>query len=112
MSKRNVFNELMEAVTYAQPYTAFGSIIKAIFIYGMPDFQTGVLVTYFDLRIHSLDDAAALLDIEYDAGYGTQEVYGTVLFNDGSWLSRGEYDGSEWWDYNQSPTINQVYDEA
>lgn len=48
------------------------------------------------------------LDFSYDQSYGSQEFFGTVLFNDGTWLSRGEYDGSEWWDYNCAPTIEEV----
>jgi hypothetical protein len=28
-----------------------------------------------------------------------------VWLDDGTWLSRGEYDGSEWWEHNQLPTI-------
>lgn len=45
------------------------------------------------------------LDFEYDEGYGGQELFGTVWFNDGSWLERGEYDGSEWWAYRTTPLI-------
>ena len=45
------------------------------------------------------------LDFPYDSGYGGQVLYGTVWFEDGTWLSRGEYDGSEWWDYNIYPDI-------
>jgi hypothetical protein len=45
------------------------------------------------------------LDFEYDRGYGSQEIYGIVWLEDGTWLSRGEYDGSEWWDYNVLPNI-------
>jgi hypothetical protein len=43
-------------------------------------------------------------ETEYDDGYG-----GTAISRDliivGSkwWLSRGEYDGSEWWDFNTRP---------
>ena len=44
------------------------------------------------------------LDFEYSEGYGAQELFGLVLFNDGSWLERGEYDGSEWWEYKKTPT--------
>lgn len=35
----------------------------------------------------------------YDNGYGCAEVNITlvILFKDGSWMERGEYDGSEWW---------------
>ena len=45
------------------------------------------------------------LDFTYDDGYGGQELYGTVWLEDGTWLSRGEYDGSEWWEHNVLPDI-------
>jgi hypothetical protein len=45
------------------------------------------------------------LDFEYDNGYGGQELYGTVWLVDETWLSRGEYDGSEWWEHNVLPVI-------
>lgn len=43
--------------------------------------------------------------IEYDAGYGTQEInkHLVIVFEDGSWLERAEYDGSEWWEYKDTP---------
>lgn len=45
------------------------------------------------------------LDFNYDAGYGGQELYGTIWLNDGTWYTRGEYDGSEWWEYHCCPSI-------
>ena len=45
------------------------------------------------------------LDFEYDSGYGGQDLYGTVWLEEGTWLSRGEYDGSEWWEHNVLPNI-------
>jgi len=41
----------------------------------------------------------------YDSGYGSQEVNESlaVVMKDGTWFSRGEYDGSEWWQYNTVP---------
>lgn len=46
------------------------------------------------------------LDFEYDSGYGGQELYGTVwLMEDHTWLERGEYDGSEWWNYMKCPKV-------
>lgn len=45
------------------------------------------------------------LNFNYDNGYGGQQLYGTVWLEDGTWLSRGEYDGSEWWDHNVLPQI-------
>ena len=51
------------------------------------------------------EDFLKLLDFEYSNGYGGQELFGTVWLSDGSWLSRGEYDGSEWWNHNKLPEI-------
>ena len=45
------------------------------------------------------------MDFNYDDGYGSQELDGVVLFKDNTWLERGEYDGSEWWEYKTPPTI-------
>lgn len=45
------------------------------------------------------------LDFLYDSGYGGQELYGTIWYEDSSWSERGEYDGSEWWTYKTIPTI-------
>lgn len=48
------------------------------------------------------------IDREYDAGYGGQQLFGTIWYEDGTWSSRGEYDGSEWWDWNKCPVIPAV----
>ncbi len=45
------------------------------------------------------------LDFEYDAGYGGQELFGTIWYKDGTWSDRGEYDGSEWWNYHECPIV-------
>lgn len=54
-------------------------------------------------HITSIDD----LDFEYDDGYGLQELQGVVYCKDKNnnpvWLTRGEYDGSEWWNINTIP---------
>lgn len=55
------------------------------------------------LFINSLDE----LDFEYYNGYGGQELFGVVYCRDDKnepvWLTRGEYDGSEWWEINRIP---------
>ena len=48
------------------------------------------------------------IDVVYDNGFGSQHLFGYVLFSDNTWLSRGEYDGSEWWDYNYPPTVEEI----
>lgn len=45
------------------------------------------------------------LDFGYDAGNGSQEIYGTVCLEDGSWLERVMFDGSEWWERKFLPHI-------
>lgn len=48
---------------------------------------------------------AVAATITYDAGYGIQEINKelVIVFKDGSWLERAEYDGSEWWEYKTTP---------
>lgn len=41
---------------------------------------------------------------DYDNGFGSQKLFGVVVFKDGTWLERREYDGSEWWNYSYKPT--------
>jgi hypothetical protein len=42
--------------------------------------------------------------VNYDSGYGCNEIpEGLVVVGSDWWLSRGEYDGSEWWDFNRKP---------
>ena len=51
------------------------------------------------------DEFLSKLDFEYDAGYGTQYVFGYVWLTNGVWMERGEYDGSEWWEWHKYPQI-------
>jgi hypothetical protein len=53
------------------------------------------------------DEFVNSLDFEYDKGYGGQELFGTIWYKDGTWSDRGEYDGSEWWNYQSCPSIPQ-----
>jgi hypothetical protein len=52
-----------------------------------------------------LDEFISKLDFEYDAGYGSQELFGMVWFKDGAWMDRYEYDGAESWDWHKYPSI-------
>lgn len=51
------------------------------------------------------EEFLANIDRNYNDGYGGQELFGTVWFEDGIWAERGEYDGSEWWKLKQYPEI-------
>ena len=54
-------------------------------------------------NITTLDD----LNFDYNAGYGSQELFGVVYCKNSNnrpvWLTREEYDGSEWWNINTIP---------
>lgn len=51
------------------------------------------------------DEFAKVANIEYDNGYGGHEIFeDLVIVGDNWWLSRGEYDGSEWWEFLTPPT--------
>jgi hypothetical protein len=67
-----------------------------------PGSQHTLPVTYTEEQYNAFVES---LDFEYDAGYGGQELFGTVWFKDGTWADRGEYDGSEWWQHHVCPTI-------
>lgn len=45
------------------------------------------------------------LDFNYSNGFGGQELDGIILYEDGVWSERGEYDGSEWWETHKYPNI-------
>jgi hypothetical protein len=58
-----------------------------------------------------IEELLSPLDKEYDSGYGTQNLYGTVWFTKGIWAERCEYDGSEWWGLNVYPPLPNLDDE-
>ncbi len=45
------------------------------------------------------------LNFNYDDGFGGQELHGIVWLKNDTWLERGEYDGSEWWEHKELPDI-------
>ena len=47
------------------------------------------------------------MNFEYDSGYGTMELSGTIWLKDGTWLTWGEYDGSEWWEGHYLPELSE-----
>ncbi len=51
------------------------------------------------------EEFLSLLDFMYDDKYGSQNIYGTIWFEDGTWSTREQYDGSEWWEHHTLPSI-------
>ena len=57
------------------------------------------------------NDFLKYMDREYYSGYGGQELFGTVVCEDGVWLDRYEYDGSESWQMNKYPKLGDMFGE-
>lgn len=53
----------------------------------------------------NVQDFIFTADTYYDEGFGTPEVNMdlVIVLNDGSWLERYEYDGSECWEFKSTP---------
>ena len=58
----------------------------------------------------TLSEVLPLLDCDYNAGYGGQELFGNIWYADGTWSERGEYDGAEWWEHKVCPPIPSAVD--
>lgn len=71
--------------------------------YGPDPKQRFILAVGFDEE--QFKRFVSSLDFDYYNGFGGQELFGTIWYEDGTWSSRGEYDGSEWWEYNVCPPI-------
>jgi hypothetical protein len=84
----------------------FNSIILCADITYEPDYGSEV---HFRLPIgytgEQLAEFLDKLDFDYNNGYGRQQVFGYVWLQDNCWLERSEYDGSEWWDFKDTPLI-------
>lgn len=52
------------------------------------------------------------LDRDYNCGYGGQELFGIIYCEDGVWIDRGEYDGSEWYNVHKYPDLSEVFDKS
>ena len=102
MSNTNAKEEFLEHVKQT------GKVVKAVDIqlgyYYKEDEQVSktLKVGYTDEEYEAFLES---LNFSYDSGYGGQELYGTIWYVGGTWSSRGEYDGSEWWEYNNCPKI-------
>lgn len=52
-----------------------------------------------------------LANINYDRGFGSNYIISdlVIIAQDDNgrmfWLTRGEYDGSEWWEFHMMPTV-------
>ncbi len=56
------------------------------------------------------EDFAAVANIEYDSGFGTEEIpLDLVIVGKDFWIERHEHDGAEWWEYKSLPSRPEVH---
>lgn len=95
----------MNALEEFLPFTQYECGIKcADIIYVDGTDETRIILP---LR-HTVQNFAKFLialNFDYDNDYGTRHLFGTVWFNDGTWASRSEYEGKEWWLHNICPNV-------
>lgn len=67
-------------------------------------------IAYEDIRIEGKFEPSMLDELNFNYfgnSYGSQELFGVVYCRDSKgnpvWLTRGEYDGREWWEINTIP---------
>ena len=99
----NAKNELLSILELREPIICAQIILGESGIYDEED------ICRINLRLgYSEQDYAEFLrelDFTYDSGYGGQKLFGTVWLQNNAWLERGEYDGSEWWEYKSFPIV-------
>lgn len=62
----------------------------------------GVRVNQYRMKVDIF--LSHLSKLYYDNGYGTHVLSdGLYVLGKGWWLSRREYDGAEWWEFNKRP---------
>jgi len=82
--------------------TSGDKVIAADLSFGNWD-DVRTFILYRNYTQEEYDKLLAFLDVEYDNGYGSQNLHGTIWCADEVWIERGEYDGSEWYVRLQYP---------
>lgn len=105
----NAKKELLEKLEAGRKYIKKPFEVKAAEIrmeFYPTDDPSNAIILREGYTQEEYDEFLEKLDFEYDSGYGLQHLLGTVWFNEPNiWMDRGEYDGSEWWEFNICPEI-------
>lgn len=106
MGQRNAKEEFLRATSDCKIIAAYVELNSYLEDIG-DDNDRGRLKPLYTKKDY--DNFLNFLDQEYDNGFGGQNLYGTIYCEDGIWLDRGEYDGSEWWQEHQYPNMKEHF---
>jgi hypothetical protein len=101
----NAKQEFLHHISYVNAKVLCAQIQKGEDWGDDEDLEKGIFMLTTGYTNEDWIEFLSKLDFVYDSGYGSQEIFGTIWFEDGTWSERGEYDGSEWYEYHQCPEI-------
>lgn len=101
----NLLKETLDAITEADKTPEYVVEVQWTAVIGMNRSDRGYAAVVQTFGVTWDRFAKAIANVEYDDGYGAQEINSSlkVVFGDMSWLERDEYDGAERWVYKCSP---------
>ena len=101
-------NAQAEFLKVTKPYKVIGAIVQFGDDYLEKNEKYVLPLLYTQ---EEYDDFLKKINKEYDAGYGGQELFGVIVCENGVWMDRGEYDGSEWWNTHIYPNLAETFGE-
>ena len=104
---RNAKQELLKVLESIPDYAHELKVVCASITFGEEDYcdKPKEFILKENHTVEQFNAFIESLDFEYDAGYGYQNLFGTIWFNNRTWAERSEYDGAEWWSYRTCPMI-------
>ena len=106
MSTQNALTELVMEVSKACSDASAMPIVAARLSFMLDGKgQETVITLNPDYTNTQYAEFLRAIAVNYDNGYGGQELRGTVWLEDKTWLERREYDGSEWWHHCKRPAL-------
>lgn len=99
-------NAKQEYLRATKNYKVIAASVNLYTLEGELEFKLNPLYTKDEY-----DNFLNFLDVDYDNGYGGQNLFGVIFCENGVWMQRGEYDGSEWWDIFKYPDLRESFDE-
>lgn len=101
----NAKQEILDFVTLIYGSDGIYSDLKCAIVVRSYGGEEHASLLNVDHYVENVNEFLQYLDFEYDDGFGGQELEGVLWFSDDTWATRGEYDGSEWWEYHKLPEI-------
>lgn len=98
----------MRTTNARNEFLAFIAEIEATVLWAKFASETGGETILFPATAGSKegwDLFLSLLDYKYSSGYGGEVTSGAIMFSDGSWAEREEYDGASNWVIRIKPTF-------